>query len=81
MLSLSGQLIMVVPFAGFVGGYTKELLGYDVLFLSGALAALVATGFTFLPSFLFLLAGGPFVESMRGGDRTRRHIRVAALEA
>jgi chromate transporter len=58
-----GPLIMVVAFVGFVGGYVKQLLGPDALFLAGALAACLVTWFTFLPSFLFILAGGPLVES------------------
>jgi chromate transporter len=58
-----GPLIMVVAFVGFVGGYVKALLGTEHLFLSGALAASLVTWFTFLPSFIFILAGGPFVET------------------
>ena len=58
-----GPLIMVVAFVGFVGGHAKALLGPDSLFLAGALAATMVTWFTFLPSFIFILAGGPFVES------------------
>jgi len=58
-----GPLIMVVAFVGFVGGYGQALLGPDRLFLAGALAAGLVTWFTFLPSFLFILAGGPLVES------------------
>ena len=58
-----GPLIMVVAFVGFVGGYAKTLFGPESVFLAGALAATVATWFTFLPSFLFILAGGPLVES------------------
>lgn len=58
-----GPLIMVVAFVGFVGGYVKALLGTEHLFLSGALAAALVTWFTFLPSFIFILAGGPFVET------------------
>ena len=58
-----GPLIMVVAFVGFVGGYVKAVLGPDSLFLAGALAAALVTWFTFLPSFIFILAGGPFVES------------------
>src|SRR5574343_1400623 len=61
-----GPLIMVVAFVGFVGGWTKALFGGDALFLAGAVAATVATFFTFLPSFLFILLGGPFVESTHG---------------
>ncbi len=58
-----GPLIMVVAFVGFVGGHTKALLGPDHLFLAGALAASVVTWFTFLPSFVFILMGGPFIET------------------
>ena len=58
-----GPLIMVVAFVGFVGGYVKALFGPDALFLAGAVAAALVTWFTFLPSFLFILAGGPLVES------------------
>ena len=58
-----GPLIMVVAFVGFVGAYAQALLGPESLFLAGALAATLVTWFTFLPSFIFILAGGPFVES------------------
>jgi chromate transporter len=58
-----GPLIMVVAFVGFVGGYTKALFGPEALFAAGALAAALVTWFTFLPSFIFILAGGPLVES------------------
>jgi chromate transporter len=58
-----GPLIMVVAFVAFVGGWAKQVLGPDSLFLGAALAATVVTWFTFLPSFLFILAGGPLVET------------------
>ncbi len=58
-----GPLIMVVAFVGFIGGYVKALFGPDQLFLAGAAAAALVTWFTFLPSFVFILAGGPLVES------------------
>jgi chromate transporter len=61
-----GPLIMVVAFVGFVGGWLKQVLGADALFLGGALAATVVTFFTFLPSFIFILAGGPVVEATHG---------------
>ncbi|MEZ5628919.1 MAG: chromate transporter, partial [Rhodocyclaceae bacterium] len=64
-----GPLIMVVAFAGFVGGYVKALYGPESLFLAGAVAACLVTWFTFLPSFLFILAGGPLVESTHGEIR------------
>lgn len=58
-----GPLIMVVTFVGFVGGYVKAVFGPDSLFLAGAVAATLVTWFTFLPSFVFILMGGPFVET------------------
>jgi chromate transporter len=64
-----GPLIMVVTFVGFLGGWTRQVLGPDALFLGAALAACVVTWFTFLPSFLFILAGGPLVEATHGQMR------------
>ena len=61
-----GPLIMVVSFVGFVGGWTRAIFGPESLFLSGAVAAAVVTAFTFLPSFCFVLLGGPFIESTHG---------------
>jgi chromate transporter len=61
-----GPLIMVVTFVGFVGGWTKQLFGPDALLAAGLAAAAVATFFTFLPSFLFILIGGPVVEATHG---------------
>jgi chromate transporter len=61
-----GPLIMVVAFVGFVGGWTKEIFGPDMLLMAGAAGASIATLFTFLPSFLFILLGGPAVEATRG---------------
>lgn len=58
-----GPLIMVVAFVGFVGGYVEAVFGPDARFLAGAVAATLVTWFTFLPSFVFILAGGPLVES------------------
>ena len=60
-----GPLIMVVAFVGFVGGWVKEIFGPDSLALAGIAGATVATIFTFLPSFLFILVGGPAVEATR----------------
>jgi len=61
-----GPLIMVVAFVGFVGGWVKAVLGPDSLFMAGALAAALVTYFTFLPSFIFILLGGPLVETTHG---------------
>lgn len=61
-----GPLIMVVSFVGFAGGWTKAIFGSDSLLLAGVVAATVVTFFTFLPSFLFIFLGGPFIESTHG---------------
>src|SRR6185436_17237030 len=50
-----GPLIMVVAFVGYLG--------------AGTAGALVATFFTFLPSFVFIFAGAPFVETTHGNLR------------
>jgi chromate transporter len=60
-----GPLIMIVAFVGFIGGWTKEVFGAGHELASAAAGAGVATFFTFLPSFVFILAGGPLVESTR----------------
>jgi chromate transporter len=62
---------MIVAFVGFLGGWSSQTLGLSPL-AAGVAGALVATVFTFLPSFLFILAGGPLVE------RTRNDLRVGA---
>lgn len=58
-----GPLIMVVAFVGFIGGYVKAVFGPDMLFVAGAVAATIVTWFTFLPSFIFIFAGAPFIET------------------
>ena len=80
-----GPLIMIVAFVGFIGGWTKEifanfsLFGPIALFASGTAGALVATFFTFLPSFIFILAGGPLVEATR--DNIRLTAPLTAISA
>ena len=58
-----GPLIMVVTWVGYLGGVTKGL--FDNPVAAGIAGAAVATFFTFLPSFLFIIAGGPMVEATR----------------
>jgi chromate transporter len=59
-----GPLIMIVTWVGYVGGVTKSVLADPVA--AGVAGAAVATFFTFLPSFFFILVGGPLVEATRG---------------
>lgn len=60
-----GPLIMIVAFIGFVGAWGQAVFGEHLL-LAGVCGALVTAWFTFLPSFIFILAGAPLVESTRG---------------
>lgn len=64
-----GPLIMVVAFVGFVGAWTREVFGPEGLVLAGVAGALVATYFTFLPSFVLIFMGAPFVETTHGNIR------------
>ena len=59
-----GPLIMVVTWVGYMGGVTKEVFSNPIS--AGLAGAAAATFFTFLPSFFFIIAGGPLVESSRG---------------
>ncbi|MDQ1363508.1 MAG: chromate transporter [Pseudomonadota bacterium] len=58
-----GPLIMIVTWVGYMGGVSKSVFADPVS--AGIAGAAVATFFTFLPSFLFILAGGPLVEATR----------------
>ena len=60
-----GPLIMIVSFVGYLAGHGEAYLGPQQANVAGVLTAAVATGFTFLPSFIFVLAGGPWVEASR----------------
>jgi chromate transporter len=58
-----GPLIMIVTWVGYLGGVSKQVFTSPVA--AGLAGAGVATFFTFLPSFLFILVGGPVVEATR----------------
>jgi chromate transporter len=64
-----GPLIMVVTFVGFVGGWVSQVFGPHAVFASALVAATIVTLFTFLPSFVFILLGGPFIETTHGNLR------------
>ena len=61
-----GPLIMVVTFVGFVGGWVTQVLGPEARFVSAFTGAGVVTFFTFLPSFIFIFMGAPFIETTHG---------------
>jgi chromate transporter len=59
-----GPLIMVLQFVGFMAAYRNS--GGLPPLLAGALGGLLATYVTFVPCFLWIFAGAPFVERLRG---------------
>jgi len=61
-----GPLIMVVAYVGYLAGHIQQLIGHSNPFWFGVVGACVATWFTFIPSFFFILVGGPLIESTHG---------------
>jgi chromate transporter len=59
-----GPLIMVLQFVGFMAAFRDP--GALPPMLAGTLGGLLATWVTFVPSFLWIFLGAPFVESLRG---------------
>lgn len=57
-----GPLIMVLQFVGFMAGWHHADLGWT----GAVLGALIATYFTFMPCFLWIFLGAPYVEQTRG---------------
>lgn len=69
-----GPLVLVLSFVGFLVGF-REASGLGVI-AGGALGAVLVAWATFVPSFIFVLAGAPFIERMRGNA-----VMSAALSA
>ncbi|WP_052715350.1 chromate efflux transporter [Paracoccus sp. 228] len=69
-----GPLIMVTQFVGFMGAL-REAGGLPPL-LAGTLGGLLTTWVTFLPCFLWIFLGAPFIERLRDN-----HALTAALTA
>lgn len=67
-----GPLIMVITFISFVSGWINHALPNAPLWVSGLATAGVATFFTFLPSFVMIFLGAPFIET------TRSQLKLAA---
>jgi chromate transporter len=59
-----GPLIMVLQFVGFLAAHRDP--GMLSPMLAGVLGGLLATWVTFMPSFLWIFLGAPFMEAMRG---------------
>jgi chromate transporter len=58
-----GPLIQIVQFVAFLGAF-REPGGLDPL-VAGVLGSILATWMTFVPSFLWIFLGAPYVESLR----------------
>jgi chromate transporter len=58
-----GPLIMVTQFVGFLGAYRNP--GIMPPLLAGTLGGLLTTWVTFLPCFLWIFVGAPFIERLR----------------
>ncbi|MBI3929516.1 MAG: chromate efflux transporter [Armatimonadetes bacterium] len=59
-----GPLIQVIAFVGFLGAY-RHPAGMDPL-VAGVLGSIVTTWVTYAPSFLWIFAGAPYIEYLRG---------------
>jgi chromate transporter len=59
-----GPLIMVLQFVGFMAAFRDP--GALPPMLAGTLGGLLATWVTFIPSFLWIFLGAPFIEALRG---------------
>jgi len=59
-----GPLIIVVQFVGFLGAY-RNPAPFDPL-LAGVLGAVVTVWVTFVPCFLWIFLGAPYIEQLRG---------------
>jgi chromate transporter len=59
-----GPLIMVVQFVGFLGSYRDPGMLHPML--AGTLGAVLTTWVTFVPCFLWIFLGAPFIEQLRG---------------
>lgn len=59
-----GPLIQVVQFVGFMGAFRNA--GTLDPILAGVLASVLVTWVTYLPSFLFIFTGAPYIEYLRG---------------
>ncbi len=59
-----GPLILVLPFVGFLAAFRNP--GDLPPMIAGTLGAMLTTWATFVPCFLWVLVGGPYVEALRG---------------
>jgi chromate transporter len=64
-----GPLIQVVQFVGFLGGYKSEFREHNQLWpalRAGLIGSLIVNWVTYLPCFLWIFLGAPYIERLRG---------------
>jgi chromate transporter len=64
-----GPLIMVLQFIGFMTGWNAGAGGTENQIGLAVVCALLTTFATFLPSFMFIFLGAPYVEKLRGNEK------------
>jgi chromate transporter len=62
--STPGPLILVLQFVGFLAAY--QAAGDDAALLAGVLGAVLTVWVTFVPCFLWIFLGAPYIEALRG---------------
>jgi chromate transporter len=72
-----GPLIKVLMFVGFLAAFRNP--GDLPPMIAGTLGAILTTWATFVPCFLWVLVGGPYVESLRGNKSL--HTAMSSITA
>jgi chromate transporter len=72
-----GPLIMVVQFVGFLGAFRNP--GNLSPMLAGVLGSVVTVWVTFVPCFLWIFVGAPYIEALRGNRAL--HSALSAITA
>lgn len=67
-----GPLVMVLVFVGFMAGYNH----FDSSLLMGTLGLVTTTFYTFLPCFLFILAGAPIIERTQENNKVKEILSI-----
>lgn len=66
-----GPLIIILVFVGFMAGYNHSGSLWD-----GTLGLTTTAFYTFLPSFIFILTGAPFVERTQGNEKLKSILSI-----
>lgn len=74
-----GPLVLVFVFVGFIGAYQSA--SAEWAWIVGLAGGLIAAWTTFAPSFLWIFAGGPFVERLRERPRPARALSMVSAAA